>query len=100
MRALTERGDEPRTLTSRRLLGLTVAVLIAPCTLVVQLVLGVPLDAWALRHSCGGTGPGTVWSHPTTSSPPLSWSLRRPRRDRDGRVSSPVSCRVGLHRSA
>lgn len=51
MRALSERGDEPRTLTSRRLLGLTVAVLIAPCTLVVQLVLAVPLDAWAVALS-------------------------------------------------
>jgi diguanylate cyclase (GGDEF)-like protein len=46
MRSLSERGNEPHTLTSRRLAGLTVAVLIAPCTLIVQLVLGVPLDAW------------------------------------------------------
>jgi diguanylate cyclase (GGDEF)-like protein len=46
MRSLSERGDEPRTLTVRRLLFLTVAVLIAPCTLIIQLVLGVPLDAW------------------------------------------------------
>jgi len=46
MRSLSERGDEPRTLTAHRLLFLTAAVLIAPCTLIVQLVLGVPLDAW------------------------------------------------------
>jgi diguanylate cyclase (GGDEF)-like protein len=46
MRSLSERGDEPRTLTVHRLLFLTAAVLIAPCTLIVQLVLGVPLDAW------------------------------------------------------
>ncbi|PVU81173.1 hypothetical protein DDP54_17710 [Cellulomonas sp. WB94] len=46
MTELSERGTEPHTLTSRRLAGLTLAVLIAPGTLIVQLVLGVPLDAW------------------------------------------------------
>jgi hypothetical protein len=46
MRSLSERGNEPRTLTVHRLLLLTVAVLIAPCTLIVQLVLRVPLAAW------------------------------------------------------
>ena len=46
MRGLSEPGTEPRTLTSRRLAGLTLAVLIAPGTSIVQLVLGVPLDAW------------------------------------------------------
>ncbi len=46
MTELSERGTEPRTLTSRRLAALTLAVLIAPGTSIVQLVLGVPLDAW------------------------------------------------------
>jgi diguanylate cyclase (GGDEF)-like protein len=46
MTELSERGTEPRTLTSRRLAGLTLAVLVAPGTSIVQLALGVPLDAW------------------------------------------------------
>lgn len=46
MTGLSERGTEPLTLTTRRLAGLTLAVLIAPATSIVQLVLGVPLDAW------------------------------------------------------
>jgi diguanylate cyclase (GGDEF)-like protein len=46
MRALSEPGQEPAALTIRRLVALTVAVLVAPCTLAVQLILGVPLDAW------------------------------------------------------
>ena len=46
MTELSERCTEPRTLTSRRLAVLTLAVLVAPGASIVQLALGVPLDAW------------------------------------------------------
>jgi diguanylate cyclase (GGDEF)-like protein len=46
MRALSEPGGEPVPLTVNRLAALTVAILVAPCTLMVELILGRPLDAW------------------------------------------------------
>ena len=46
MAAISEPGDEAPALTSRRLAALTLAVLIAPSALAVELVLGGPLDAW------------------------------------------------------
>jgi diguanylate cyclase (GGDEF)-like protein len=48
MRALSQYGEEPAPFTVRRLVALTVAVLIAPWTLAVQLLLGIALDAWAV----------------------------------------------------
>lgn len=49
MRILTEPGGQDGAPFSRlRLAALTGAVLLAPLTLVVQLVLGVPLNAWAV----------------------------------------------------
>ena len=48
MTALSERGGQPSPLTARRLVALTVAVLVAPCTLAVELVGGRPRDAWAV----------------------------------------------------
>ncbi|OIQ88761.1 cyclic di-GMP phosphodiesterase Gmr [mine drainage metagenome] len=46
MTALSEPGLAPAPLTARRLAALTVAILIAPCTLAVELVRGSPVDAW------------------------------------------------------
>ena len=46
MTALSEPGHEPAPLTVRRLAALTIAVLVAPCILAVELALGRPLDAW------------------------------------------------------
>ena len=46
MTALSEPGGEPSPLTARRLVALTIAVLVAPGTLAVELALGRPLDAW------------------------------------------------------
>ncbi len=48
MTALSEPGGHPSPLTARRLVALTVAVLVAPCTLAVELVGGRPRDAWAV----------------------------------------------------
>jgi diguanylate cyclase (GGDEF)-like protein len=48
MTALSEPGGQPSPLTARRLVALTVAVLVAPCTLAVELVGGRPRDAWAV----------------------------------------------------
>jgi diguanylate cyclase len=48
MTALSEPGGEPAPLTARRLVALAIAVLVAPCTLAVELVGGRPLDAWAV----------------------------------------------------
>ena len=46
MTAMSETGLAPAPLTARRLAALTVAILIAPCTLAVELVRGRPVDAW------------------------------------------------------
>ncbi|MCB2176897.1 MAG: EAL domain-containing protein [Actinomycetales bacterium] len=46
MTAIAEPGAEPRALTGRRLAALTLAVLVAPGALAVELVLGGRLDAW------------------------------------------------------
>jgi diguanylate cyclase (GGDEF)-like protein len=48
MRALSERGDGPAPVSVGRLVALTIAVLISPCTLAVQLLFSIPLDAWAV----------------------------------------------------
>jgi diguanylate cyclase (GGDEF)-like protein len=46
MRTLSEPGSDPPALSTGRLIALTVAVLLAPCTLAVQVVLHVELDVW------------------------------------------------------
>jgi len=52
MRTLTEKGGRRRSdFTRRRLAALTLAVLIAPCTLAAQLLLGVPVTGWAVVAS-------------------------------------------------
>lgn len=48
MTAISEPGDQRVALSPRRLVALTLAVLVAPCALAVELVSGGPLDAWAV----------------------------------------------------
>lgn len=46
MTGIAEPGDHPPALTSRRLAALTLAVLVAPGALAVELIVGGRLDAW------------------------------------------------------